>query len=115
MLSSLRVSSAIHPDQVAVQSADVESVCKTRKIIHTKVRSSLNTQTVDQLLYTYTYVTSASATTARRYSATSSYGASRGSTKMMTTTMTTSPKSCLCAPTPTEPPIRSGEIRRGLV
>jgi hypothetical protein len=38
---------------VAVQSADVERVCKAHKIIHTKARNKLYTTTVQLLLFTY--------------------------------------------------------------
>ena len=38
---------------LAVQSADVERVCKAHKIIHTKARNRLLTKTVQMLLYTY--------------------------------------------------------------
>ena len=38
---------------LAVQSADVERVCKAHKVIHTKARNRLLTKTVQMLLYTY--------------------------------------------------------------
>ena len=38
---------------VAVQSADVERVCKAHKVIHTTARNRLYTKTVQLLLYTY--------------------------------------------------------------
>merc|ERR1719263_2630979 len=44
---------AIRLLNLAVQSADVERVCKAHKIIHTKARNRLLTKTVQMLLYTY--------------------------------------------------------------
>ena len=38
---------------LAVQSADVERVCKAHKVIHTKARNRLHTATVHMLLFTY--------------------------------------------------------------
>lgn len=38
---------------VAIQSVDVERVCKAYKIIHTKIRSRLRSVVVQQLLFTY--------------------------------------------------------------
>ena len=38
---------------VAIQSADVERVCKAHKVIHTKARNSLKNKTVNMLLFTY--------------------------------------------------------------
>jgi hypothetical protein len=37
----------------ALQSADVERVCKAHKVVPTKVRNHLNNKTVHQLLYRY--------------------------------------------------------------
>mmetsp|Transcript_27598 Transcript_27598/g.68206 ORF Transcript_27598/g.68206 Transcript_27598/m.68206 type:complete len:167 (-) Transcript_27598:142-642(-) len=44
---------AVRLGSMAVQSADVERVCKAHKIIHTKARNRLYTTTVHMLLYTY--------------------------------------------------------------
>jgi hypothetical protein len=38
---------------VAIQSADVERVCKAHKVIHTRARNSLKNKTVNMLLFTY--------------------------------------------------------------
>jgi hypothetical protein len=44
---------AIRLGNVAVQSGDVERVCKAHKVIHTKSRNRLLTKTVHMLLFTY--------------------------------------------------------------
>ena len=44
---------ALRLDVLAVQSADVERVCKAHKVVHSKARNCLMTQTVHQLLFTY--------------------------------------------------------------
>jgi hypothetical protein len=44
---------AIRVDEMSVQSADVERVCKVHKLIHTKARNRLYTTTVHRLLFTY--------------------------------------------------------------
>jgi hAT family C-terminal dimerisation region len=38
---------------MAVQSADVERVCKAHKVVHTKVRNRLGNRKVNELLYCY--------------------------------------------------------------